>query len=407
MEFQKFTSTLRVGVIVSNKVLLNILRSYLETSVHLFTYFSCEDLLNAVENRNIDVILADRTLPHGEPAEILAEKVVALEEGVNIPMVVMTAGDDLRWQLPEAMPVFVLPKPFSKELVIEVLHSFAKLFHERSSRKKTILIVDDSFTSRKLIKKTLAGLGNYEFIEAASGEEALERLGQMDTEIKFVTCDLHMEPGMNGIEFTKHARAKGHYLPIFILTSDVNHQFIESAFRAGVNFYFLKKDFGREQVDFLQQFIGEQHEDFWLGKGAEQGTILVIEDNPTFRQVIASHLSTMGLPVAAVPSTEEALAILKLNKIVLSIVDINLPGKSGIDFIHELQKFQLPPHERLVLIYSAMTTPLTIFKAFQSGATDYLKPPFNLYELNIRIYNLLRLRKAFLDLERSTRNTTD
>ena len=106
----------------------------------------------------------------------------------------------------------------------------------------------------------------------------------------------------------------------------------------------------------------------------------------------------MGYPVIGVKSAEEALTLFRLNHILLSIVDLNLPNMSGIEFIKNLQKITTKPHERLVLIYSASMTPLTIFNAFQSGASDYLNAPFNIYDLMIKLYNLIKFRHAFLQI---------
>ncbi len=391
----------RVGVIVSNRLLLNVLRDYLESSVHLSAYFSCDDLLNAVKQKRVDIILADRTLPEGKPAEELARKLASLKRIHSAPLVVMTAGEKLRWQAPDAIPELVLPKPFSREMAVEVFQRFASLFKASARPRKSILVVDDSSISRKLIIKILSEMGDYRFLEAPSGEKALEILEKLVDEIKFVISDLHMG-GMNGIEFTRTARVKGYDVPIFLLTADTNYEFVEAAFRAGVSFYFQKDSFNKGHLDFLRQFIGDVSGYSYLSHQDEYGIILVVEDTSVVRRVVASHIAAMKLPVVAVSSVEEALPIFRLNRVALSIVDINLSGRSGLDFLAELKKLELPLHERLVLIYSAMTSPLTIFEAFQNGAIDYLRAPFGLHELNIRIMNLLRLRRAFIEVRKAS-----
>ncbi len=407
MLLQHFTYGLRVGLIIPKGVLLNIIKGYLESSVVLFTFSSIEEAIGAVEAGHIDIILADRTLPDGRSAEALADAMAGIKGAGKVPLIVMTASEDLNWNTASLSPAFVLPKPFTQVLLLEVLYRFARIFYEYSHDKRYILVMDDSSSARKFICNILRGLGDYEFIEADSGKKAIEILDEMHHKIKFVTSDLHM-PGMNGIEFTKEARARGFYLPVFIFTAELNNYFVEEAFKAGVNFYFLKNEFSEEHVRFLRQLIGIEEGAFNVGglglkgdalTGKVADTILIIEDSATFRQVIASHLSVMGYPVIGVESAEEALALFRLNRILLSIVDLNLPGMSGIEFIKNLQKITTKSHERLVLIYSSSITPLTIFNAFQSGASDYLNAPFNIYDLMIRLYNLIKLRHAFLQIE--------
>lgn len=71
---------------------------------------------------------------------------------------------------------------------------------------KTLLVVDDSATMRKIITRTIrkAGLSVDEDIrEAGDGGEALEKIGEAPADI--ILCDINM-PGMGGLEFVKKAR---------------------------------------------------------------------------------------------------------------------------------------------------------------------------------------------------------
>jgi two-component system chemotaxis response regulator CheY len=83
---------------------------------------------------------------------------------------------------------------------------------------KTILIVDDSATMRRMIQASLRGLGEVRFAEAGSGLEAIERLALAPADL--VTLDLNM-PDMHGLDVLRFLRAQPAYqeLPIIVLTT--------------------------------------------------------------------------------------------------------------------------------------------------------------------------------------------
>src|SRR5687768_16821541 len=97
---------------------------------------------------------------------------------------------------------------------------------------KTVLIVDDSATMRKLIMRGIrqAGIVKAEFREAADGAEALEVLETMRCDL--VVTDVNM-PGMGGIEFVK-AAAKLTVAPaIVMITTEGNEDLMQEALDHG------------------------------------------------------------------------------------------------------------------------------------------------------------------------------
>ena len=101
-----------------------------------------------------------------------------------------------------------------------------------------ILIVDDSPTIRRMVKASLAPLGA-EFIEAASGLEAIERLA-VGT-IQLMVLDLNM-PDMHGLEVLGFVRAnqKFQQLPILVLTTRDDAASRTAAMQAGATSYLTK-----------------------------------------------------------------------------------------------------------------------------------------------------------------------
>lgn len=118
---------------------------------------------------------------------------------------------------------------------------------------KTIITVDDSASIRQMVSFTLRTAG-YEVIEAADGEQALERLS---VPVDLVITDLHM-PGMNGIELLKKIRSLPSlkYLPVVLLTTESHADRVKEAKGAGATGWIVKP-FGTQQLlAIVQKVLG-------------------------------------------------------------------------------------------------------------------------------------------------------
>jgi two-component system chemotaxis response regulator CheY len=102
------------------------------------------------------------------------------------------------------------------------------------------LVVDDSVTMRRIVVNSLKQLGYSEYIEAADGKEALEKL-QGDSSINFIITDWNM-PNMSGLEFTKAVRGDGKTaeIPILMVTTRGVKEDILEALAAKVSNYVVK-----------------------------------------------------------------------------------------------------------------------------------------------------------------------
>lgn len=115
--------------------------------------------------------------------------------------------------------------------------------------------------------------------------------------------------------------------------------------------------------------------------------ILLVEDDPILGDGIRAGLRHDGYTVDWITQGTQAALALKSAEFDLLVLDLNLPGKSGLDILRELRhnKLSLP-----VLILTARDTIEDRVKGLDSGADDYLVKPFDLDELLARIRALLR-----------------
>jgi len=130
--------------------------------------------------------------------------------------------------------------------------------------------------------------------------------------------------------------------------------------------------------------------------------ILLLEDELMLQTSINEYLDDMGYVVTTFSDGLLALEELEKNGYDLLLLDINVPSLNGLDIV---EKLNLMDNYTPTIFISANTDINTISKAFESGAIDYLKKPFHLKELAIRIQkeveNIQKIRSKHLLLSKN------
>ncbi|MCL2213984.1 MAG: response regulator transcription factor [Treponema sp.] len=122
-----------------------------------------------------------------------------------------------------------------------------------------------------------------------------------------------------------------------------------------------------------------------------QGNILIIEDIKELSDLVTLYLSKEGFNVRAAESAEEGFSVLEEWKPELIILDINLPGIDGFEF---LQKFRRT-NETPVLIVSARDSDEDQISGLGIGADEYITKPFSPKVLVARVRALFRRLRDF------------
>lgn len=105
---------------------------------------------------------------------------------------------------------------------------------------KKVLLIDDSKTARLLLKRIFIELGDWEIVEAANGQEALDQLKNLDS-VDLACVDWNM-PVMNGLEFITEAK-KIKYMRsawMMMVTTETEMSNMHQAMVAGANEYVMK-----------------------------------------------------------------------------------------------------------------------------------------------------------------------
>ena len=113
--------------------------------------------------------------------------------------------------------------------------------------------------------------------------------------------------------------------------------------------------------------------------------ILVIDDDDGIRNLVKKFLNEKSFLVNTASSAEEAQKKIAIIKFDLIILDIMMPGKSGLEFLNENKSFIDTP----VILFTAKGEPKERVEGLESGADDYLPKPFEPQELLLRIKNIL------------------
>lgn len=116
-------------------------------------------------------------------------------------------------------------------------------------------------------------------------------------------------------------------------------------------------------------------------------SILVIEDDPSIRQGLELALLKEGYDVMTCGSVEEAEGRSELEGADLLILDLMLPGRSGLQFSRSLRA---AGNEVPILMLTALSDESDKVLGFNLGADDYVTKPFSLKELVLRVRALLK-----------------
>jgi DNA-binding response OmpR family regulator len=115
--------------------------------------------------------------------------------------------------------------------------------------------------------------------------------------------------------------------------------------------------------------------------------ILLLEDEQMLSEAITEYLVSSGHQVTIFYDGSDALSALTKERFDLLILDINVPGIDGLELLEELHKQKIRPP---AIYISALIDIEGISRAYDLGCYDYLKKPFHLKELALRIDKVMQ-----------------
>lgn len=119
-------------------------------------------------------------------------------------------------------------------------------------------------------------------------------------------------------------------------------------------------------------------------------SILVVDDEPQIRRVLRTTLSFRGYEITEAATGEEAVELARKLKPDLILLDVNLPGISGIETCKEIRRGSETP----IIMLTVRNAERDKVVALDAGADDYVTKPFGIEELLARVRASLRRHSA-------------
>lgn len=250
-----------------------------------------------------------------------------------------------------------------------------------------ILVVDDEQMICDLLRAGLSSHG-HEVLTATDGHEALTLFQRHQPSITLL--DLRM-PGMDGIDVLKQIRAMSPMAAVMVLTAGGNVKMENQARELGVT-DFLKKG---QSFDVV---LGAMERSLQMSSSAapalpagipdraasvesqEGATILVVDDEAMIRNLLTKFLTLRGYRVRVAQNGAEALAIVAQQQPDLVILDMYMPGMTGLEVLRELRARR---YAGGAVALTASQDEKLLQQTLDLGSVDVIGKPVNLDRLEL------------------------
>jgi len=122
---------------------------------------------------------------------------------------------------------------------------------------------------------------------------------------------------------------------------------------------------------------------------------LIVDDEDIIRRVLNLKLSGQGYACEEASNAQQALRVLETVPVALILLDIKMPGKSGIELLPEIK--QAYPDTAVIMATAVNDIDIAV-QCLKQGADDYVCKPFNLEEVSLAVQKALEKRRLQLEL---------
>jgi len=240
-----------------------------------------------------------------------------------------------------------------------------------------LLLVDDEKGLCEYLKDFFSPRG-YNVLVSPNGQDAIEVVKKEKPEL--VLLDINM-PGMDGLEVLRRVKKMSPQTKVIMVTISDDADTRQKAQNLGAD-EFIKKPF---TTDYLEDVVILKVNE--LTKSKEPAKILIVDDEEGIRESLKKFLtSRFECETYEAANGQQALDLIRSNKFDLILLDIKMPGISGMDVIKEKKKLGYKPS---IWVITRFDSQEVAQKVIDQGADDYIPKPFSLRVLDSKIRNFL------------------
>jgi len=248
---------LHIMLVDDSSTMRKILKSII-SPLGNFEFIECkngEEALKLIESgQKIDCIFLDINMPVMDGLEFIdALKDRKIFDSQNIILTSTEVCHLDQKYLDDLNLLGVIPKPFKKNEIEAMLVPLLELARSKNSAteqqfKNPILIIDDSLSIRKILKKQLSNIGCTSFFEASDAKEGLNIIANNFDELSLIFLDLHM-PQMDGSDLLEHLKNLNmiDYFHIILISTDTTN--LASVGSIYPNIKTMAKPFKQKDID--------------------------------------------------------------------------------------------------------------------------------------------------------------
>ncbi len=297
--------------------------------------------IKLVKRRYFDVVLMDIRMPGIDGLETYKE----VKRIIPTATVIMMTGDSKEELVKKAIEegaYTIIYKPFNVKKVIKTV--------DEALKKPLILIVDDRIEDRETLRDILAQRG-YRTVLAKDGYEAVgfSEKGNFDV----ILLDIKM-PGLNGIQTMERIKEFRPEAGIIMMTAYSMEEFVEESLRKGAYTCLFKPIDVEKMLEAIQKVrdLGKKF------RREEQVEILLVDDDPNYRETVADILEDEGYKVSQAETGTASIEECKKRFFNVALVDFRLADINGLELAKKIKAMDKNTYIILVTGHASLETAL-------------------------------------------------